>query len=165
METRPSECSQCASKCLGATIDRITVSVDNKKTWHRVNGTAMRPTLLTAQPGSDIWVSGQVGNDGEAGWVTLRRPGSTNLTGIVSLGCNDNLGDVGCRLALEGHELIRWRSTVEVQSQLVGKSRGVPSQVVLQMVAEDVNWFGPTVWLTINAPVVSEPTHAVVAVA
>jgi hypothetical protein len=151
METRPSECSQCASKCLGATIDRISVSVDNKNTWHRVNGTAAKPTVLTAQPGSEIWVSGQAGNDGEAGWVTVQPPGSTNSTGVVSLGCNANLGDVGCRLTLGDREPIQWRSTAQVQPQLVGKTRGVSSRIVLQMVAEKVNWFGPTVWLSINS--------------
>ena len=154
----PTGCAQCASKCLDATIDFLMVSVDNKTTWTRANGTAQEPTRVQLARGASLWVAAQVGNEAEAGWVTRQRPangGSTNSTGIVFLGCNENLGRVSCRLPVEWSDVVRWRETVRVLPQQVPvpqRQAGAglpPQQIVLQMVAEGVSWFGSAVWLSV----------------
>jgi len=126
----------CPAKCLNAEWSSVQV-LDAGGTWQTV---ADRGNV-TVSARSPIHARLVVGNTGEAKWLTVASAGGGK--GSVRFGCNENVGDMGCR-----HNIAADSEMFEdVSSGDFVISNGVTkkTRVVFQMVSENIAWFGERV--------------------
>ncbi len=123
----------CPPKCLNAEL--MSIEIQNAQgRWEEVaNGGSV---IIAA--GAPVRARLIAGNTGEGKWLTHASAGG--VSGSVNFGCNENVGDLGCRKSINTDTAMFGDSASGefVISQGLTKK----TTVVFQMVAELVAWFG-----------------------
>jgi hypothetical protein len=132
--------SSCPSLCLDAVWNSIEIR-DRDGRWRSVHtGDTVAVTANTP-----VYARLSAGNIGQSKWLTLHD--HTDLTGTVRFGCNENAGDIGCRVTVRRDVL----PGMDAASGEAVISPGVArnTNVTFQMVSENVAWFGQRISIAI----------------
>lgn len=123
----------CPPKCLNA--EWVSIEIRNANgVWQTIRNN----DEVVVRDDQPVRVRLKAGNTGEGTW--LAKQYSLGIAGSVRFGCNENAGDIACRHDLaEDVGFLGETPTTELLliERLAGKTK-----VVLQMVAEQVAWFG-----------------------
>lgn len=134
----------CPAKCLDAEWDAISI-LNAQGVWQAVRN--QDEVVVTA--GAPVKAQLVAGNTGESLWLSAAS--TKGHAGTVRFGCNENLGEIGCR-----HEITRdTESLMSARSGtlLITPGNRSSTRVVFQMVAENVAWFGDPVRVTLISQV------------
>lgn len=132
--------ANCPPKCLNAEWNRVEI-LDADGNWVR----AEDHDTVEVQAGAPVQARLSAGNTGEALWLTEASAGGDQ--GAVRFGCNENAGDVNCRIDIPADT--PWMQDAESGPAIIAAGLDQPATVVLQMVAEHVAWFGDRLALTL----------------
>ncbi|MDD5309691.1 MAG: hypothetical protein PHU25_20435 [Deltaproteobacteria bacterium] len=130
----------CPPKCLNAEWNRIEIE-DRNGAWVRVED----GSTVEVASGAPVRARFQAGNTGEARWLKSASAGGAH--GTVSFGCNESVGDVGCRIEILADTAL----FEDIAGGPAVISNGVTkeSTVVFQMIAEEVAWFGDRIQVSL----------------
>ncbi|MBN2361973.1 MAG: hypothetical protein JXR83_21155 [Deltaproteobacteria bacterium] len=131
----------CPPKCLNAEWNQIEVRCAAGDWVKVVDGDVVE--IAREQP---VLARFSAGNTGEGRWLTRATTGGS--TGVVRFGCNENVGAFGCRVEMGADT--GYLSDAESAEVVISNGIAQDADVVFQMVAENVAWFGDRVAVTLH---------------
>lgn len=133
----------CPPKCLNAEFDAIYIYDPKSNSWKEFDiKVGKNEWIVTVPSNMPLSVAIQVGNTGEATWV------HGDGKGHVFLGCNEKRGDIWCRIPLK--EDVPFLGTARLGPFQVIEKVTIAQKIVLQMVSENIAWFGPSVTILVK---------------